>query len=266
MRTIDQLLEFDNQIYKVIEKNQALIFRFNKDSKIPKISNVLINFIIKTNFIKEGIFELYKSDNLYSINILCRSLIEHFLRFEYIFLRVLKEKIDDIGEEYLKLCALNEDIDIGKAWKFVGEMIGKNTDSAPYDILKEINSNNEKYSKDEIKNSTNHFRYRDIIRYINQNINKDLKYEDNSFILNIIPNYSELSSFVHGGPNADKVMMKYINKKSRDEELLNKIDLAFMITASIKLHSFLVFCQFDKKFSKGYLEIDKIIKTQNTIY
>jgi hypothetical protein len=79
-------------------------------------------------------------------------------------------------------------------------------------------------------------------------------------LLKIIPEYSDLSSFVHGGPNADKIMLEFLDKRKRDKELINKIELVFFLTGSIKALSFLVFYQYEKIFGKGYLEINKILK------
>lgn len=72
MRTIEQIFELDDKLFEIFQENLPSIAEFNNSSIIPKTGNVLLLFITKTNFIKEGIFELYESENLYGITILFR--------------------------------------------------------------------------------------------------------------------------------------------------------------------------------------------------
>lgn len=259
MDTLEKIRELDFEIQDIFEKNDPLIFKLLKNDKIPKTSNTILLFITKTSFIKESIFELYESQNIYSINILFRSLIEHYLRFQYIFFRVLIDKNDNIGEEYLRFCSLSENIDTGNAWKDVSKILDINPAADPYEILKEVNSDFKKFSKQEIVTKSNQFRYKNIIRFINETINKENRFKGNEFFLQIIPIYSDLSSFVHGGPSADQTLFKIKKEEDRVENLINKIELSFMITATVKLFSYLVFYQYDKGFENAYTETKKLI-------
>jgi len=262
---MDSIRDLDFDIHDIFEKNGSLIFELIKSDKIPKTSNTFLLFIAKTNFIKESIFELSESQNIYAINILFRSLIEHYLRFQYMFFRVLSDKDDNIGEEYLKFCSLSENIDTGKAWKDIAKILEKNPTADPYELLKEINPDFKKYSKEEITKASEQFRYKNIIRFINSKLNRDNKFEDNEFILKLIPIYSDLSSFVHGGPSADKTLFETKDEKDRLKEVLHKIELSFMIAGTVKMFSYLVFYQYDKRFNDAYLGTKALIDKLNAV-
>lgn len=263
MDKFEEIRDIDFDIHDIFEKNGPVIFEFVKSDKIPKTANTFLIFITKTNFIKESIFELYESQNIYSINILFRSLIEHYLRFQYMFFRVLIDKNDDIGEDYLKFCSLSENIDTGKAWKEIAKILELNPTADPYELLKEIIPDFKKYTKEEISKRSDQFRYKNIIRFINNKLNKENKFEGNEFLLKIIPIYSELSSFVHGGPGADQTLFNTINEKDRKEEVLKKIEMSFMIAATVKLFSYLVFYQYDKRLGGAFSETKTLMGKAN---
>lgn len=258
--TFDSIRDLDFEIHDVFEKNAPSIFEFIKTSKIPNTSQTFLRFITKTNFIKEGIFELYESENLYAINILFRSLIEHYLRFNYIFFRLAAEQNDNIGLEYLKFCSLSEDIDTGKAWKDVAKVLDKNPALEPYEVLQDWNPDLKKYTKEEIQRISSQFRYKNIIRFIDDRINTEKQYEKNKFLLNLIPVYSDLSSFVHGGPGADNSLIENTDKEKRENKLIERIEHSFITAAAVKQFTFLIFSQYDKQFEKGYIEIYEIMK------
>jgi len=78
-----------------------------------------MNFIANTNFIKEGIIELAYTDNTYSLNILLRSLIEQYLKFQFIWMKFIENKDDTIGVGYWEFYSFSEDVNYAKAWKKV---------------------------------------------------------------------------------------------------------------------------------------------------
>ncbi len=260
MNDFEKICEQDSEIHDVLVENMPIIIELLKKIQFPKTGNTLLLFISKTNFIKEGIFELHDSQNLYSINILFRSLIEHFLRFQYIVFRYGIDKNDTVGEDYIRFCSLSENIDTGRAWKDIAKIIDKDPNLDPYEVLKEINEDFKTYSKQEIINKSSQFRYKNIIRFIDNHLNKEKTYSNNSFFLNIIPLYSDLSSYVHGGPGADKDMLENVSEEKLEIELKRLVDLAFSIAASVKLFSLLILCQHDKRLEKAFLEIDRIMK------
>lgn len=266
MDDIEKLREIDFEIHNIFEKNGPVIIEFTKSDKIPKTSNTFLLFITKTNFIKEAIFELSESQEIYSINILFRSLIEHFLRFQYMFFRVLMDKNDSIGDDYIRFCSLSENIDTGKAWKDVAKILDTNPTADPYEILKEVKPDYKDFSKDDIIKKAEQFRYKNIIQFINNKLNKDQTFERNEFLLKIIPIYSDLSSFVHGGPSADQALFETMDMNKRIEAVKNKVELAFIIAGTVKLFSYFVFYQYDKRLGDAFAQTRKLIDKTNAAW
>src|SRR5437773_10707808 len=100
MTTIDKLRDLDLQIHAVFEDAFPTISELLKKMPALKTGTTILFFIIKTNFIKEGILDLYKTENYYSIQILFRSLIEHLMRVQYVFTRHRLHKTDSVVDDY----------------------------------------------------------------------------------------------------------------------------------------------------------------------
>lgn len=257
MKSLKEILEADDQVYEIFTEVAPKMAEFMHTSTIPKTAQALFHFIAKTNAIKEAIFNSCEGNNLYAINILYRSLVEHLLRFHYIFFRVLIDKTDEIGQDYLKFCSLSENIDYGIAWKDVAKILERNPEADPYEVLKEIDEDYKDYTKAQIQEKSNQFRYKQIVRYIKKQLN-DQTDTTNSFLLNIIPEYASLSSYVHGGPQADWEMFKY-SDEDLEAFVLERTALTLNIATTVKMFTLLVYCQYDPSFGPAYTKMNKAI-------
>ena len=84
------------------------------------------------------------------------------------------------------------------------------------------------------------------------------------FFGKLIVEYSDLSSFVHGGMKSYQEMMSMNTLEKRLIEYERICGLAFQMSNSIKLFSLLMYVQTDREdFSLHYLKIDKILKKIN---
>jgi hypothetical protein len=81
------------------------------------------------------------------------------------------------------------------------------------------------------------------------------------FFGKLIVEYSDLSSFVHGGMKSYQEMMSMNTLDKRQIEYKRICGLAFQMSNSIKLFTLSMYVQTDKKdFSLHYLKIDEILK------
>ena len=166
MQRLNNIVEIDEEIFEVF---QDFIEKFSDVSKsfvFPKTLSTFMNFISSTNFIKEGIIELARTDNAYSLNILFRSLIEQFLKFQYIWMKFLEKKDDTIGEEYMEFYSYSEDIDYAKAWSKIYIMINHIPEKDPIDIIKEGNPNFEGLANADLKLKVSQFNYRTPKKFV----------------------------------------------------------------------------------------------------
>jgi hypothetical protein len=222
-------------------------------------------FLYKTNDIKETILRTCEAGDIYSVKILYRSLIEHFLRFQYIFFRFTQEKTEDIGVEYYTFADFSE----GRRWfhafqsmmriyKREKEEQGLDT----YDIFRELHPEFADYTNEQVRQKADQFQYRNIIEYINRLMPDNG--EGPSIILRILPQYSELSSFTHGGPAGEKNLFTLQQNEEKDEELIKIADMCFLLSASVKKLSLLVFYNLilekDDRVGAAYTKIEQILK------
>jgi hypothetical protein len=76
----------------------------------------------------------------------------------------------------------------------------------------------------------------------------------------MIPEYSDLSSLVHGAPAAIGMMAALRDEKKLAAELIKTAELAFHMAGSVKMFSLLTFFQYDKKFGPPYSKIASLVR------
>lgn len=257
--TIEMIKDFDGEVFEVIEANfHNSISTFSKLG-LTNVGRAFTMFVSKTNFIKNAIFDICENDDPYSANILFRSLIEHHLKFMFIFIRHTKEQNDDVGIEYYQYCDFSESINIGKSWLDSWQMLTPENENKLYDIIIERKPELIKFSKKEIIQKAKQFNYRSIITFIKNSVEgAPLEY---GWLDKLIPNYGDLSSYVHGGPLADRYLSYFQDVGKREEELLNICSLTFLTANILKQFLYVLLTQLDKGlYSDSLKKIDLIIK------
>lgn len=256
---IDLLRERDSEMHRTVEEFMPLALEFAEHGPIPKTSRMFLAFIASTEFIENGIFDLAETENVYAAKVLFRSLIEHDLRFQYLWFRTSEEKNDAAAEDYLKYGRFKEILQVAKVWKRVAKILGRESSLTPHEALKDVAKDAAGYSNKEINERASQFEYARIIEFIFEKM-KPPNGEKLPFLLKILPAYSDLSCFVHGAPGAMSILGTLEGQGELTAELLNTAELAFQMAGSVKMFSLLTFCQYDKKFSSPYLKIDNLLR------
>ena len=169
-------------------------------------------------------------------------------------------KNDDFAKEYLEYSEAREVLDLIRAKISEQQLSDPNYKLNDWDnILKDHPSFINKTRK-EVEEKSRKYSFKNIIRFLN----KELKNDDNfssDFFGKLIVEYSELSSFVHGGMKSYQEMMSMNTLEKRLIEYKRICALAFQMSNSIKLFSLLMYVQTDKDdFSLHYLKINEILK------
>jgi hypothetical protein len=232
-----------------------------KKNGTPKTGMVMIQFMAKGNFLKTAIFDLCEVGNIYGVNIIFRSLIEHTLKAQYIFMKWSENKNDLTAEHYMQWYEASETYDFMKAVEASLKIFDpKNKHFRPDNDLFDQNPSYKAKSIREIKDISSQFKYRNILKYINDKIFKDSDLKELGHLKKIIPTYAELSGYVHGGPTADKDMQKYSNEEERDKALLNIANLAVKEAGSTAAFLVLGLTFFDRSFGDLFVKISAAIK------
>ena len=161
----------------------------------------MTSFLGKVEAIRIGIFEVAKIEEHYSMNILYRSIIEHFIKAQYIWLKTIESNNDEIGIDYWLFGRDQESIDYVKALHQSYALVGISPTKTPLDTLKELGVISNENSGSQIKKRTEQFAYKNMTHYIAESTK--MKETGSAPVLSsIFPRYSELSSCVHGGPES----------------------------------------------------------------
>jgi hypothetical protein len=258
---INKIRDHDDELFEIFKCVMPLTLKLITNSKIKKTSELFIMFITSTNFIKNSIFDSIENDDVYSSKILLRSLIEHFLRFKFILINHTLEKNDKKSEYYFTILEISEYLTYSKAVKSIKHIYAKDEDTLDemWDELCIKFPRLKSYPRKEIEEFNRNFSIKNIIRFLTRKViniekNKDI------FLSTMILEYSDLSSFVHGGISAYKSSFEYSEVNNREKEQLRIGELAFKLCGAIKQFSYLIFFQHDKEFGPYYLKTEEILK------
>jgi hypothetical protein len=185
---------------------------------------------------------------------------EHFLRFQYVWFRVSEEKSDAAAEAYLKHGLFKETLQIARSWKRVAKIIGRESILTAHEAGREVIKEAADSSNRDIDEQASGFEYARIIEYIFGKMKRG-EVKEIPFLLSIIPNYSDLSCFVHGAPGAMNIMARLEQKGKLMADLLNAAELASQIAGSVKMFSLLTFYQHDVKFGSPYRKVAKLLRS-----
>lgn len=267
--SIDQITKIDDCVFKIIEKDAGKVFLSFKNNNLEKTGQALSLFHVKIGFIKNGIYDQIEPNNLYSANILYRTLIEHYLKAQFILLESLKDGNDNIGKEYYQFADASEKLQLGSAYKRAGEILfPEKTFDDVFEVLKEMFPEFKEYSKKEIRNNTAKFNYRQIVEalydlfYVQQNTQGN----GNNFLVNLIPEYSDLCSYVHGGPAADKSILNLskIGLSAVEDQIIEVFYKTIMLSTHFNSLLYMFALKFDENYKEVFIniqsELDKLMK------
>jgi hypothetical protein len=193
-------------IMRELESNSK---NFTK-SKFPRSAKALTTYSLKLQYLSNSINFCKETGDYYSLCVLFRALLEHYFRHLYIYSRALKEDSDNVGIEYYGKLNGHEDL------CFLRSNISLNTKLTGEKSILSLDSDQNKDLDDIAKN----FKINNILSYLNKSIgeNKKISTISKDFFNKYSQHYSTLSSFVHGGPYAEKYMELYSKNEIGKED------------------------------------------------
>jgi len=256
----EHFYKVNDEIYEIIKKYLPNSLKQIKNTNFPLTLRALLHFHTNSNFIKNGIIDLINSDNLYGAKILYRSLIEHFLKSEYLFMKVIKNKNDTVGWEYFNLCNFDENKKYAKSYKQSAKLYGIDLkENFDFDTFRKQFSEVKNLTNKEIDEKISQFNYRKIVSFIVKTLYNN-KYDGNPFLLKIMPIFSELSSFVHAGPLSNSEMLKSSNLKIRNDTYKNMLEMTLLLSMNIISHFFIILSISYPEYQEAIKKIDSIMK------
>lgn len=215
--TLTSIRHRDAQQSAVLRKVEVPIAVALQGTTFETTACVMGSLVERMGLLKDGILDLAEAGNLYCVNVLFRVFLEHVLRTMAIFRKSSSDHSDDFARHYLKL-EVNEFYQYLKACKAAGLDI----EGTPKGVLDQRFSQARSLREKDVREMAEPFKYRELIKTIQGLVPRDTP----SFLEKIIPNYSKLSGFIHGGPSAAQALKDLSDKNRRKEEILRIADLA----------------------------------------
>ena len=195
---LDDVRDKNDSYFDVAKNIMPVFFEFSKKCPHKKTFLALFAFQIHLSTLKNALIDLSEKNNIYGMKALYRIYLEHWLKGTYIWVRYAKEKNDNVGIEYNSLGRIGEELKYGNSIKQVSVILDAETKNLDvWDTLCKYDPKLKKLNKKDITTNIKKFEYKSIAKYLMDN-----NAPGADWVSIIIPEYSELSSFVHGGPGA----------------------------------------------------------------
>ncbi len=216
---MDEIYQSYRITSEVFSQHQELIFEKIKLSKYPNTLAAQFFFIRKIDLLLEGIVNA--TESFYVSQILTRTILEHYLSCHYIWTKFRIEKTDDTGIAYYQAYRLSEFIKV-QTYNLKLELNVKNVPEekrierlrSSHPELKSITSK----GVQRLHTKAKQFDIKNINDYLtNQIPSNDPFVEAHKSIPVVLRMYNRLSSFIHGGPEAEN--------KSFDDPNMFELDM-----------------------------------------
>ncbi len=240
---VEDIIELDNELIEQLDTPLNEMCLEIQKSKYPKTLEAILMIQLNLSFLKTGIFKNAEEDNYYSINVLMRSLSELFIKHFYLFIKFCDKKDDSVGLEYYKWTDIKEYQDYFNGLKKERELLGKEPKDFNLDeAISKIYSGYAELPTREKKD--NKYSFYKLLKYVNE----ELKVKS-PVLTNLPTDYSIMSSFVHGGPHANRlVMFNGVNGNNRKNEIYQICKKAYHFSIMSLINTFIVFGQVNTKF------------------
>lgn len=192
---LEVVREKNDECFEIIKEIIPIFFHYSKKCSHRETMLALISFQTYLSFLKNAIIDLSEDNNIYSIKALYRIFLEHWLKGTYIWARYTKEKNDAVGIEYNSLGRIGEELKYGNSIKQVSVILDAKKNLDVWDTLCKYDKKLAELNKKDITDNIKKFEYKSIAKYLVDN-----KVPGADWVPTVILEYSELSSFVHGGP------------------------------------------------------------------
>lgn len=244
-----QNLAFEKTLTKLTENKKEILF--------PISNKILRRFSSNMSLIFVSIIDNGKDCNLYPSMILYRALIEHFFRAHYIFEKTLYDKSDEVAKGFEKYYLISEvlaekagvldmeDLQKGNLNKtdFIQFLVTRFPEFEGFD----------KENQREISSVIKQFGLKEIIKHFYK-LHKDKP--DIDVISQMLPEYSKVSTFTHGGMYANSLMDKFSEKDLTKNELERIIEISLISIMVIK-ESIILTYKPDEEILQYFKEIGK---------
>lgn len=259
MRDIETKLESYNgqleQLNQIVEGYSIDCPEDILNSAHPKTGNLIFSMMFRIKDLSNGLMDTVYSYNNYASNVLCRSLIEHFITFSYVLEKYRVENTDEIGTHYYSMRQTKEEKDYIKSKIKQLRAINYNLDGIE-ELQTQANESRglNDLSNRQLKEINDQFLVTEMVNYMVrdvdfENVDPESEAPIETHFISYLTHHSNMSSYIHGGPFAERMSIKYL-----DEDKLH-VRLDNLASSSITFMS--------GAFSLGFLVLFTLTENRN---
>lgn len=227
-------------------------------TKFKKTSRAMLSYMSRAGYVNNSILDCYANGDGYAIGILFRAMIEHSFRHLYLYTRALNDDSDDVGEEYHGKLKGSEDLEsFTKINNYTKIVYPERTVwSTKGDHNAQIAAVGKKFNLSK------------IFVYIIENFPSDEKMIQSGmkdYLLKRLNHYTQLSSYVHGGPCAEMSHEELLKDEEKMVQHMEAITReSFGLYKNMVKATFLFAYLFDANMEEHYDQVDKIGSSDDT--
>lgn len=255
---------------KYVQHEQAIRHLYSEINRLkilvelPITNQVLTDLSKRVDSIFNSILLLATADNLYSLFILYRSILEHSYKAFYIFAKTTRSANDETAEKYQKHLFISEFLAEQAGVLEMEDLINESetkTDFLNFLLTKfpELQGFDKENQK-EISAAIKEFRLSEIVKFLHDRFSQT---EEDRSIASVfaqtLPEYSHVSTFTHGGSYASNLMNKFSEQDTISQEIDKIVKISFTVCGVLKENVFVTY-RLDKSFIdilKTFQEIRK---------
>lgn len=248
----EQILSANVKLNEFLFKKTEAISSTLEQTKYKATSRAMLSYLARGSYVNNAILSCYDTHNAYSIGIIFRSMIEHSFRHLYLYTRAIKEDSDEVGNEYYGKLKGTEDLDsLRKISNYNKKVYPEQT---VWNFSGEHNKN--------IKDVGGKFEISQIFTYVIENFQSDeelIAKGMKDYLKHRLNQYTQLSSYVHGGPYAEmshEFLLK--DRKKVDEHILDITCESFRLYKNMISTTVLFASLFEEKHWADYKEVTSI--------
>lgn len=192
----EEILKLNTELTEYLLVNAEVISDSLSQTKFKKTSRAMLFYISRAGYVNNAILDCYTNENGYAIGILFRSMIEHTFRHLYLYTRALNDNSDEVGDEYYGRLKGSEDLEAFTKTSNYTKIV--RPEQAVWNTKGDHNA--------QIAEVGKKFNLSKIFLYLIKNFpsDKELIHRGmNEYLLKRLNHYTQLSSYVHGGPYAE---------------------------------------------------------------
>lgn len=255
---------------KSAKDNIEILFRkkleeypnFLENRELPHTILSIWQLIEKIDDVFDGMYLTAKNRNLYSFHALARVIIEYHMLSFFLVHEALYSKNDKTAEAYQVHLFTLEFLLKEMAFSEVDDLINQlDKKTGIIDHMKKKYPDLEKLTKEEqqeMSKKTKKLSIKEIIRYLSSEYSKPEFNINPEVVLNFLPDYAQLSTFIHGGPLSALLIKNMKRDKMEDDVTRQLLRTALIINTTVKQNFCMLLIPKYEDFISFYNETSKI--------